>query len=219
MRELEELALSLFDVGAIQFIENCEFKLHEKYPGAPRSPLYFNLRVPPKGNLNQRLLEQIGNALHQLSYQKQILYDCVVGIPKAGDPLAEVFSRLTSVPQLFLKKEETEKGRRVLPLLRGDYQKGQRVLIIDDVLVMADSKFEGIKAVIVNDLIVTDILVLIDWEHGGRNALEKAGFHVASLFKVSDLTTLYVKEQRISQEKQKDVMSYLEAINYYFNKI
>lgn len=217
--KLKGLVLDLFDRGSVRTDGPFKFKLHEKNPDAPRSPLYLNLRLPPKGVLTEELVEQIGNALYQVSCENQIQYDCVVGVPKAGDPFAKAFSRLTPVPQLFLEKDETEKGRIILPVLRGEYRKGWRVLIIDDVVVMADSKFEVIEAIRANGLIAEDVVVLVDWEHGGKNDLEKAGFRIISVFKMSDLLLLYLKERRISQEKYQEVMAYLKAIRAYFGKV
>ena len=217
--KLKGLALDLFDKGIMLTDGPFEFKLHEKHPDAPYPPIKVNLRFPPKGTLTNELVERIGDALYQLSCENQLRYDCVVGVPKAGDPLAKVFARLASVPLLFLEKEEKESGRKVLPVLNGEYQKGWRVLIVDDVVVMADSKFEAITAVRANKLVVAGIEILVDWEHGGRDDLEKAGFRVISVFKMSDLLLLYLEERRISQEKYQEVMAYLKAIRAYFGKV
>ena len=216
---MERLALDLFDKGSTKTDGPFEFKFHEKNPDAPRSPLYFNLRLPPKGVLTEDLVKRIGNALYQASFQNQIQYDCVVGVPKAGNAFAKVFSRLASVPLLFLEKEEREKDRKILSNLRGRYRKGWRSLIIDAVVVMADSKFEAIEAIRSNGLIAEDGLVLIDWEHGGKDDLEKVGFHIFSTFKVSELLLLYLKEGRISPEKYQKTMVYLKVIKAYFGKV
>ncbi len=216
--KLEKLALDLFDKGLILTTGPFEFKLHEKHPDAPRSPIKVNLRFPPKGMLNWELVKQIADALYQLTFEHQIQYDCVVGVPKAGDPLAQVFSRLASVPALTLEKEETEKGRMVMPVLRGEYQRGWRILIIDDTVVMSDSKFEAVNAVRVNGLVVAGIIVLVDWEHGGREKLEEAGFRVIPRFKMSELLDLWLRERRISLEKYQEVIAYVKAIRAYFGK-
>lgn len=215
---LKGLVLDLFDRGSVRTEGPFKFKLHEKNPNAPRSPLYLNLRLPPKGVLTEELTERIGHALYQLSCENQLQYDCVVGVPKAGDPLTKVVARLASVPLLFLEKEETDKGRMVLPVLRGEYQKGWRALIIDDVVVMADSKFEAIAAVRANGLVVAGIEILVDWEHGGRDDLEAAGVPVLARFKMSELLSLYLKEGRISPEKYQEVTDYLRAIRTYFGR-
>ncbi len=217
--ELKRLALAIFDKGLILTTGPFEFKLHEKHPNAPRSPIKLNLRFPPKGTLSWELVEQIGKVFYQLSCQSQVQYDCVIGVPKAGDPFAQAFSRLASVPLLILEKEETKKSRKVLPFLRGEYQQGWRVLIIDDTVVMADSKFEAIRAAVVNGLIVAGIVILVDWEHGGKDELEKAGFRVLSRFKMNELLLLYLREGRILPEKYQEVIDYLRVIRAHLGRI
>lgn len=217
--ELKRLALDIFDKGLILTDGPFEFKLHEQHPDAPRSPIKVNLRFPPKGALTWRLVERITAVLYQLVCKQQIQYDCVIGIPKAGDPFAQIFSKMASVPLLTLEKEETERGRKVLPILQGDYQKGWRVLIIDDTVVMADSKFEAVSAVKSNGLIVAAIVILVDWQHGGKDDLEKAGSRVVSRFQMSELLSLYLQKGRFSPEKYRQVVDYLTAIRMYFNRI
>ncbi len=216
--ELKSLGLDLFDQGIMLTDGPFEFKLHEKHPDAPHPPVKINIRFPPKGTLTNELVERIGYALYQLSCENQLQYDCVVGVPRAGDPLAKTFARLASVPLLFLEKEEAEKGRMVLPVLRGEYQKGWRTLIIDDVVVMADSKLEAIAAVRTNELIVAGVEVLVDWEHGGRDDLEAAGFPALARFKMRELLSLYLKEGRILPEKYQEAIDYLRAIRTYFGR-
>ncbi len=214
---LRRLALDLFDEGIMLTNGPFNFKLHEKHPDAPHPPIKVNIRFPPRGTLTNALAERIGNTLHRLVCENQLQYDCVVGVPKAGDPLAKVVARLASVPLLFLEKEETDIGRMVLPVLRGEYQKDWRVLIVDDVVVMADSKFEAIAAVKANGLRVAGVEVLVDWEHGGRDDLEKARILVLPRFKMTELILLYLEEGRMSPEKYQEAIAYLRAIRAYFS--
>ena len=215
---LGRLALSLVDKRLLLYEGPFQFKFHEEQPKAPRSPIKLNLRFPPKGNLTWQSVGEIAEVFHRVICQNELQYDCVVGVPRAGDPFAKVFSELASVPLLTLQKEETTTKRRVLPILEGKYQKGWRVLVIDDTVVMAGSKFEAIKALEDNGLIVAAVLVLVDWEHGGREDLKRAGYQVIPVFLMTELLTFYLKKLRISVKKYQEVMSYLRAIKAYFNR-
>ena len=216
--ELRRLALDLFDEGIILTNGPFDFKFHEKHPEAPHPPIKVNVRFPPRGTLTNELTERTGNTLYRLVRENQLQYDCVVGVPKAGDPLAKVVARLASTPLLFLEKKETDKGRMVLPILRGEYQRDWRVLIIDDVVVMADSKLEAIAAVKANGLRVAGVEVLVDWEHGGRDDLGKAEVLVLSRFKMTELLLLYLEEGRMSPEKYQEAIAYLRTIRAYFSR-
>lgn len=208
------LALDIFDAGLILTNGPFNFKFHERHPDAPKSPMKVNLR----GTIKPGLIEMIGNAFYRVVRDNSFNCDYVVGVPKAGDPLAKVVARKTAIPQLFLEKEEMGERRRILPHIRGEYQKGQHVLIIDDVVVMADSKFEAIEAAEANGLIVIGIAVLVDWEHGGKENLERFGYQTISIFKMSNLLYLYLKEGRISPAKYQETIDYLTTIRSYFDR-
>jgi len=146
----EKLALALFDAGAIKFGE-FKLKMHEKYPRAPRSPIYLNLRIPPKGELTDDLVSEIGKQLFDLVDSENLCYQRVVGLPKAGNPLAEAFIIASDgilLPEelLYLEKEETETVRRILPDIEGVFQDGEIILVLDDLITGADTKIEGIEA-------------------------------------------------------------------------
>ena len=214
--ELKSLGLDLFDQGIILTNGPFDFKFHEKHPNAPHSGIKVNLRFSPEGTLTNELTERIGNALYQVICEGQLQYDCIVGVPKAGNPLAKAVARLASVPLLSLEKEETEKRRMILPVIQGEYHQGWRVLIIDDVLVMAYSKFEAIEAVKGNGLAVVGIAVLIDWEHGGIDNLKAAGIPVLTGFKMTELLLLYLKEGKILPQEYQEAIDYLKAVKAYF---
>jgi len=217
--ESKRLALVLFDKGLILFNGPFPFKLHEEYPDAPVSPVKLNLRLPPQGLLTPEIIEQIANALYVLSCQGQIQYDCVVGVPRAGNSLALAFSKLASVPFLSLEKEETGDKRRVLSTLHGRYQGGQRALILDDVVTSAASTFETINALEANDLLIAGIETVADWEHGGMDDLKTSGFLAKSLFTMRELVLLYLEEGRVTQGKYQEVMAYLKAIRRYLGRV
>jgi len=64
MMEKQQLAVELYNAGAIQF-GAYQLKMHEEHPDAPLSPIYINLRMPPKGVLTEETIEKIGTALYE----------------------------------------------------------------------------------------------------------------------------------------------------------
>jgi len=215
---LEKLALSLIDRRLVSMKGPFRFKFHEKHPKAPRSPIKINLRLPPQGHLDQESVEEIVAVFYQISRERQLQYDCVVGVPRAADPFAKAFARLAGVPLLTLDKREDVINRRVSSIIRGEYQKGWRVLILDDVIVMGDSKLEAIQAIEANGLVVAAILVLVDWQHGGREDLAMVGYTVIPVFLMEELLSFWFEKLRISLKKCREVKDYLLRVRAYFNR-
>lgn len=135
-----ELALLIFGAGEIQFGE-FNFKIHETFPEAPKSPIKIVLRQPPQGKLSLEILHSIGRYLYKTVQQplSWLSYDCIVGLPRAGEPLAQGFwdASMKKPIILRLEKEEQENHRQILPVVSGDFKIGQKVLMIDDVITNA----------------------------------------------------------------------------------
>ena len=218
----KELAIKLFKVGAIQF-GKFRLKMHEKYPDAPLSPIYLNLRMSPKGNLTGEIIGKIGQVLWKNARGPEFLFQLVVGLPKAGDPLAEALIKasdgIVGYNQLiFLKKEETSTGRRILPEIDGEFIAGDGCLVVDDLITGADTKLEGVLVLRDNNLSVKDCLVLVDREQGGKEELKKHGIKLHSVFTMSELLNIYVEAGLINKEVKQEVIDYQKRGEEYIKE-
>ena len=212
------LALNLFDIGAVKFGE-FKLKLHVDQPDAPLSPIYFDLRTPdnPKpGPLTPEVMGAVGQVLNKEALRLGLTFDHIAGIPNAGDPFAQAFNNavgsdgLTPANRLHFHKEEGAQ-RRIGALHGENFSPGESVLLIDDLVSQAKTKFEAIKSVEKAGLKVAGILVLLDRGQGGRQQLEKAGYRVFAVHQMSNLLAFYVEESRISQGKADEVQTYVQA--------
>jgi uridine monophosphate synthetase len=207
----EQLALRLFDAGAIKF-GAFRLKLHEKNPDAPLSPIYITLRTPKQeGPLTPDTVEMIGQELFAMVKKAAVEFDLVTGIPRAGEPFAEVVSFLSGKPRLKLGKKAEEDRRKIDSIVSGDYRPGQRVLLVDDLITQADTKKEAIGVCEEAKLIAVGVVVLVDRQQGGTEQLRKAGYDLHVAFPLSVLLDYYVRVGRISQAKRDEVMDYIAA--------
>lgn len=191
-------------------------QLHEKNPEAPLSPYFFNLRTvdnPKPGPLDQTLIDTMAECLYTLALQEGLLYDCVAGVPNAGDPPALAFSKIQSpVPCLKLIKGEVA-GKRAIVSLEGDLPAtGIIVLLVDDLITAAGSKLMAIKFLQENyGLVIKDVLVLIDREQGGRKELARLGYNLHSIFTQTELFALYAEHGKISPQFHATIQAYQAA--------
>jgi len=205
-----QLADVIYDRGAIKF-GAFKLKLHEKNPDAPLSPIYITLRRPPDGPLRDEDIEAIGQELYALVTKKKVLFDFVAGIPRAGEPIAEVVSRLSRRPLLKLGKKIEGDNRKIDSIISGEYRPGQLVLLVDDLITQADTKKEAIGVCENADLVVAGVVVLVDREQGGSEDLRNAGYVLHATFPLSMLLDYYVRVGRIDQAKRDEVMAYIAA--------
>lgn len=203
------LALALFDLGAVEF---GEFRLahHDTRPEAPPSPIYFNLRTfsnPGKpGKLTGEIIEEIGHAFYDLTVRQDLQYDLVAGIPNAGEPLAEAMVPKTQLLQVV--KGKTREFVIVVPLAG---IAGERILLIDDLITEATSKFKVIEAIEAQGGVVKDVLVLIDRQQGGARQLEEAGYCLHAVLPLDELLATYVSSGRIDETMAEKVLDYVTS--------
>jgi orotate phosphoribosyltransferase len=113
------------------------------------------------------------------------------------------------LPCVIVRKEEKAYG--VTGRIAGaDVEKGDKILFVDDVVSEGLSKIEGIKPLHELGAEVKHILVIVNREQGGKENLEKAGYTVHALAKVSEVVTSLEKNGKISAEQAKTVLDYIK---------
>jgi len=200
----KNLALELFDIGAIKF-GAFRLKLHEKKPDAPLSPIYIDLRV-------LRSFPSVMDSAIEV-YKELIAglkFDLYADVPTAATPIVAVLSHETKTPMVTPRLEKKEHG--LVGNVDGVFGKGQITVVIDDLVTTADSKLEAISTLEGNGLSIRDVVVLIDREHGGVQELEKRGYTCHVAFKMSQLLSVYLESKKISEPTYERTMAYLESI-------
>ena len=193
----EKIIDQLSALGAIKF---GEFTLKSGIV----SPIYIDLRMTIS---EPTLLENIALALQTLA--KGLDFQRVAGIPYTALPMATAYSLLTKVPMIYPRKEQ--KGYGTKKKIEGIFKAGEKVLVIDDLITNGLSKFETFDVLEEEDLIVTDVAVLIDREQGGSQALGEKGYKLHSLISVFEVIDrlkatgkitddMYQKSQQFLQE-------------------
>jgi len=82
------------------------------------------------------------------------------------------------------KRHGTEK------LIEGAFRPGDRVVIVEDVITTGASALRAIAAVKSAGGEIKGVLTLIDREDGGRETIERDGYNVISLIRLSEITAL-----------------------------
>lgn len=199
------LALSLFDIGAIKFDfkEGWRLKLHEKHPKAPLSPFYIDLRIL-QSHLEAK--KKAVSALMELS--RDLEFDLLAGIPLAAVALVSTLADKIDTPQITPRMKKKTHGE--IRKIDGNYEKGQIVLLIDDLVTKAGSKLEAVKVLESNGLKVKDVAVIFDRQQGGKQELAEKGYSLYSALEVKPILKFYSQEGKVSKGQLDKVLEYLE---------
>jgi orotate phosphoribosyltransferase len=115
-----------------------------------------------------------------------------------------------NLPCIVVRKEEKTYG--VTSKIAGaDVAKGDNILFFDDVVSEGLSKIEGIKPLQELGGNVKHLLVVVNREQGGKENLEKLGFKVDALAKISDIVNSLCQNGHISKDQAAEVLSYVSG--------
>ena len=116
--------------------------------------------------------------------------DAVGGLTLGADPIVGSILSLAGMEDLELKgfivrKQAKEHGTQ--SLVEGPLEKGDRVVVVEDVLTTGSSSLKAIQAVRDIGCTVDRVLAVVDREQGARENLKKAMCRAESIFSVNEL--------------------------------
>ncbi len=167
------LLAALHSLGAIQF---GDFTL----ASGIRSPFYIDLRLLVSRPALLALAAQSYAAI-----LSGLAYDRIAGVPYAGLPIGTAVALATGAPLIYPRKEVKQHGTG--KVIEGQWQAGERVVIIEDLITSAGSIIQSAERLREAGLVVEDAIVLIDREQGGMANLAAAGIQGHAVYRLSDV--------------------------------
>ncbi len=147
------------------------------------SPFYIDMR---RAGAEPRLLKQLGRAYAQLIRQLPGGNpDRIAGIPVAALPLAAAASLETGIPMIYPRMQQKKHGTG--NRIEGDWEPGQRVLLLDDLITTGKSKLEAAEILRESGLIVEDLAVILERGRQGRRDMEGADIRLHAWAQVEEL--------------------------------
>jgi len=138
----------------------------------------------------------VGQVLYEMIDEKAsslgIKIDAVGGLTMGADPvalaigMASVRHNPLGYYEIFSVRK-TAKTHGQNKLIEGNFQRGNHVVVIDDVVTRGDSTLQAIQAVEQAGGSVDFVAVLVDRQEGGREKIEGKGYAVVSAFSKNDL--------------------------------
>jgi orotate phosphoribosyltransferase len=158
------------------------------FPDVDKPPIYLNLRPVGEGGtlceedfdlLAMIIVENIEKAIKEY----HLKFDAICGIPKAGVYIIDAIRRVAPWFEKKYRIVELDKvglgSERRITLKEGfQYKKGERILLIDDVVSWATSSKEAIAVLLSAGSIPVGVIFYLDRQEGGKELLERMGYVV-----------------------------------------
>ena len=182
---MKERLIELIIEKAFKYSEEPVFKL----VSGRMSNYYFNCKTV---TLHPEGMYLIGNLIFDLIEDMDI--QGVGGLTLGADPIAYA-AAYTS----FLKKKpieafvvrKTAKSHGTMQWIEGNVNKGDRVVIVDDVITTGKSTVEAINRAKEEGLHIAKVISLIDRQEGGREAVEASGYKLDSIITREEVMKRY----------------------------
>ncbi len=182
-----DLILQLYDIGCIIFGE------HVQASGAIL-PYYIDLRkmisVP-------QVFYQIVGAYAEIL--QGLEFDRIAGIPYGSLPTATGLALRMERPMIFPRKEVKAHGTQ--RLIEGHYEPGEKVVVVDDILITGNSVMQGAEKLQSVGLEVKDIVVFIDQGGGVKDKLQAHGYLGHAVLTLSEIAETLQGAERIDDRQ------------------
>ena len=158
-------------------LEFVKFGLFQLKSGK-QSNIYFDIR-------NIISFPDVILQLTSLLKERILPVDRICGVPYGALCLSTSLSLETKIPQILKRKEIKSYGSK--KIIDGNFNQGDKVLLIEDVITSGLSLMETINELENNGLIIEKILIVLDRQEGGIDLLKEKGYNVESILTKEEL--------------------------------
>ena len=171
----------------LQLLKEKSFKYRPDPPfklaSGRESPYYIDCRPT---TFSAQGLALVGEIIFEMI--KDLPVQAIGGLTLGADPLAHAVALISyqkgrPINSFTVRKEAKEHGTGGLVV--GDVRPGDRVVILEDVITTGGSAIQAVTAALDFGLEVTKVIVLVDREEGGKEAVENVVPQVEAVFTLS----------------------------------
>ncbi len=151
------------------------------------SDIYIDVRMT---SMSPEGLSQIGPLALQAIRSTGWSVDSVGGMTLGADPIAYAISYASSFSSSPLRAFTVRRDTKLHgtgKLIEGPFSRGDRIVIVEDVITTGGSALQAIETVTNAGGYVQGVLALVDRKEGGRETIEHEGYAVISLIPIDEL--------------------------------
>jgi orotate phosphoribosyltransferase len=172
---------------AFRYSEEPVFKL----VSGRMSNYYFNCKAV---TLHPEGMYLIGNLIFDLIQDLKV--KGIGGLTLGADPIAyaaSYTSYLKGTPVEAFVVRKTAKSHGTMQWIEGNIIRGDKVVIVDDVITTGKSTIEAITRSQEAGLDIAKVIALIDRQEGGKEAIESLGYRLTAVITREEVMEFYKK--------------------------
>ncbi|TVQ47656.1 MAG: orotate phosphoribosyltransferase [Saprospirales bacterium] len=187
----KKVASYLLSINAVQLNVNNPFT----WASGLRSPIYCD---------NRKLLSfvEVRNEIKTIMAEKSGQFgqaEMVAGVATAGIPLGMLLADSLQLPFIYVRSKA--KGHGLKSKIEGHFEKGKKILVIEDLISTGGSSIEAVESLREEGLEVLGVMSVFSYELDlSEKNFEDASCQYYSLSGFSDLIQVAADEKKISEE-------------------
>lgn len=152
-----------------------------------------------------RGMELVGQRVYQLI--EPLGADAIGGLMSGADAIAyptamTAHNKGKNLNVFRVRKTPKEHGMG--KTIEGPVKRGDRVVIVDDVVTTGDSTLKAIKAAQEAGLTILKVIILVDRRAGGKEKIEDTGISTEAIFTIDDFSKLQHEKQTENKRTPKE---------------
>ena len=207
----KRVAEMLLDIKAVTFSFTKPY-LYTFISGI-KGPMYCdNRRLISYPNKRRVVVDEV------VKIAKSLKFDIVGGVSTAGIPWAALVAERLNKPMIYIRPEAKGYGKK--RQIEGDMEKGNRVLVIEDLVSTGGSAISAIKAVRRNGGMVSDCIFIFTYDLDiAKKNFTKIKCKMHPLLVFTDLIESAVKRNYVSEEEKKELLKWHKNPKKYWVSI
>ena len=202
MKEREEVAEILINIQSIKFSFDSPFVL----TSGLKSPVYVDCRKIISYIKERNVILNIAKKYFK---EKKITFDLLAGGETAGIPYASILAEQFQKSMIYIRKKPKGFGKN--QQIEGDFTKGQKSILIEDLATDGGSKVVFINAIRDAGLIVEDIFVIFYYDifDFKKSPLSDLNVNMHYLCSWSDIIKIIEKKNLYSNSNINNLKNFL----------
>jgi orotate phosphoribosyltransferase len=190
----EEIARLLLKVGAVTLNPSKPFV----WASGIRAPIYCDNRLLLS---DKRARTAVIDEFEKIIRKGKIRYEAIGGIATSGIPWASILADHLKKPMLYVRNSAKGHGKK--KLVEGRLEKGNRVLVIEDLVSTGQSSLNAVRALKQAGALVRHCLAIFSYGLPvSQKSFERARCQLYTLTNLETLLTVALKDGWISREEK-----------------
>lgn len=199
---MKQIAQDLLNIKAVFLRPNDPFT----WASGIKSPIYCDNRLTLS---YPEIRKRIANGIADIIKTKYSDAEIVMGTATAGIPHATLVADILNMPTGYVRGKAKDHGRQVQ--IEGKYEKGQKVVVIEDLISTGGSSIECVK--VLEEAGLEVLAVISIFTYGMKKAKENfanANCKADSLVSFDELIEVAIENNYIAKEDEKKVLKFME---------